>query len=161
MTDYPFPPHLADLDLRFDGPVPEHLREAERAFTRECEEHAKRDPEGYWLRCWQHKVNEARRGLDHYRARLVEIRTGRIGGGPALNRKRRRSALNEILACRQKLRALGVEWIEHRRARLASLPIAWQSPLDNIYCCAEADFLKDGGTETEFASAVSEWRRAA
>lgn len=108
------------------------------------------------------------------RSRLVQLRTDLATVRAARTRNRglgmiagaayyatRRRTLKRILEARADLRDLGVQWINERRTRLAALPIAWQSPLDNIYCCAEAEFLKDGGTETEFAVAAREYRRAA
>lgn len=93
-----------------------------------------------------------------YAARRKSISLGRVAA-PAYLATRRRT-LKRILEARANLRVLGKEWIADRQARLAD-PRAIRTPLDNIYCCIEGEFMRDGGSPAEFAAAAREYRRAA
>lgn len=112
------------------------------------------------------RLESARSRLAALRADLATVRAARTRNrglgmiaGAAYFATRKRT-LNRIREARATIREIGVAWIRERQARLAE-PRAIRTPLDNVYCCIEGEFMKDGGSPAEFAAAAREFRRAA
>jgi len=140
--------------------------EAFVAEAREAVKAAGGDPYNVPPRPLALRLKEARAGLAQLRADLATVRAarshnrslGRIAG-PAYFATRKRT-LARIRDARATIRDIGVAWIRERQSKLAE-PNAIRTPLDNVYCCIEGEFLRDGGSAAEFAAAAREFRRAA